>query len=128
MGHDEDAVAPVRGADGGCWYAIPRSIIPERGQVPENMTRSPSKETWDVLQHDVAGSNLANDAGNLSPEPSVVVDAASGSCRGPRLAGEARSDAIHDATPASAVEGANIVPDRSWLQGLFFHPCHEDGR
>lgn len=32
------------------------------------------------------------------------------------------------ATPRAAVEGANVVPDRSFRQGLAFHPCHEAGR
>jgi hypothetical protein len=26
-----------------------------------------------------------------------------------------------------AIEGSNIVPDRSRIQDLFFHPRHEDG-
>jgi hypothetical protein len=44
------------------------------------------------------------------------------------LAGEAGSDEIHAATPRAAVEGGEVVPDRSLIQGLVFHPGHEDGR
>lgn len=44
------------------------------------------------------------------------------------LARVAASDDIHDATPAAAVEGGNVVPDRRRIQGRVFHPCHEGGR
>jgi hypothetical protein len=45
-----------------------------------------------------------------------------------RLAWNPASDEIHCPTPRSAVEGCEIVPDRSAIQGRFFHPRHEDGR
>jgi hypothetical protein len=34
----EDPVTAVRGADGSCRYAIPDDVVPERGQVPENLS------------------------------------------------------------------------------------------
>jgi hypothetical protein len=43
------------------------------------------------------------------------------------LTGAAAHDAVHHAAPRSSVEGAHIVPDRSFCQGRFFHPGHEDG-
>lgn len=36
--HDEHAVANVRGADGRSGDAVPPRIVPERGQVSENVT------------------------------------------------------------------------------------------
>lgn len=44
------------------------------------------------------------------------------------LAGVARNDAIHDSTPRASVEGSDVRPDRSPIQGRLFHPAHEDGR
>jgi hypothetical protein len=41
---------------------------------------------------------------------------------------EARSEDIHASTPASAIEGFDVVPDRSLTQGLIRHPGHESGR
>lgn len=35
---------------------------------------------------------------------------------------------MNAATPRDAVEGSQIVPYRSWIQGRVFHPCHESGR
>jgi hypothetical protein len=45
-----------------------------------------------------------------------------------RLAREPRTEQIHDSTPASAVEGGKVVPDRSAIHGRRFHPGHERGR
>ena len=38
------------------------------------------------------------------------------------------SEDVHRVTPWSAVEGGNVVPNRRLIQGLIFHPRHEDGR
>jgi hypothetical protein len=56
VGHNEDAVAEVRGADMGRRYAIPFRIEPERGQVSENGSESERKVAWNVLQDRVSGS------------------------------------------------------------------------
>jgi hypothetical protein len=44
------------------------------------------------------------------------------------LAGETGSDEIHAATPRATVEGGEVRPDRSLIQGLVCHPRHESGR
>ena len=44
-----------------------------------------------------------------------------------RLARIARSDDVHRAAPWAAVEGSNVVPDNSLIQGRVFHPRHESG-
>jgi hypothetical protein len=47
----------MRGTEGGCGDTVPLRIVPERGQVPENLGHaSSSKEPWDVLQQDEARS------------------------------------------------------------------------
>ena len=56
VGNDPHAISAVRGADGGSWYAVPRRIVPERGQVSEYDPHPSSKERWDVFHDDVAGS------------------------------------------------------------------------
>jgi hypothetical protein len=52
VGHDKDPVAAVRGADGCRWYAIPFRVIPARGQATNDVTKSGSKQPWDVFQQD----------------------------------------------------------------------------
>ena len=56
MGEDEDAAAKVGRADVGRRQAVPLRVIPEAGQVPENLAHAVSKEPWDVLQQHQAGS------------------------------------------------------------------------
>lgn len=47
---------------------------------------------------------------------------------GERLARVPGRDEIHAATPRAAVEGSQVSPDRSAIQGLCFHLRHERGR
>jgi len=56
VGHDPYSVAAVRGTNGGSRYAMPFRIKPERGQVSENSSKSPPKQSCDVLHDDVAWS------------------------------------------------------------------------
>lgn len=55
----------MRGTNGGSRYTVPLRIIPERGQRPEYGVKSPSKESCDVFQEHVAGSQFANHSGDL---------------------------------------------------------------
>jgi hypothetical protein len=56
VGHDEDPVTEMRGTDGCRRDAVPFTVVPARGQVSEYVAHSSSKETWNVLHEDVAGS------------------------------------------------------------------------
>jgi len=49
-------------------------------------------------------------------------------CEAEGLAGIAGSGEMNAAAPSAAVEGGNVRPDRSLIQGLVFHPRHESGR
>jgi len=72
VGHNEDPVAPVRGADGLRWDTVPLSIEPARGQLSENRSHpvGSSKQRWNVLQQDDGPpwSNQANDAHEFPKE------------------------------------------------------------
>lgn len=56
VGHDEDSVPEVRGANGRSRNARPLRVIPERGQFPEYAIKPPNKQAWRVLHEHVAGS------------------------------------------------------------------------
>jgi hypothetical protein len=56
VGHKPPSVPSVGSANGTCWYTFPASIIPERGKVPENVSKSETKDAWDVFSNDEAGS------------------------------------------------------------------------
>lgn len=68
VGHNPNSVAKLSGTSVGSRYAVPLSIIPERGQVSENGSESPSKQSCDVFHNDESGSNFANKAGELAPQ------------------------------------------------------------
>ena len=58
--NDPDAVSLVRRTNGGRRYAMPFRVIPDRGQVSENISQPSTKQRCHVLQHRVPGSNQAN--------------------------------------------------------------------
>jgi hypothetical protein len=93
---------------------VPLRIEPELGQVAEDVAEASAEaEPGDVLQEDEARLHLANEPGDLRPEPAAVRGPSASPGDGPGLAREARNEAIHEAAPRSAVEGGNVVPDRS---------------
>jgi hypothetical protein len=98
------------------------------GKIAEDALESVSNEPWDVLNEDVEGSYLANDASDFRPEPTGVINASAIATGTERLAREAGRDEIHSATIEFAREALEIVPDRCRIQGRLLHPHHEHGR
>lgn len=82
----------------------------------------------DVLDEDPLRLALARDAGDVGPEVARVFRSALVPAGAEGLAGVARRDEIHRATPRPAVEGGKVIPDRRLIQGRVFHPGHEGGR
>ncbi|KQI66882.1 hypothetical protein AN189_18510 [Loktanella sp. 3ANDIMAR09] len=82
----------------------------------------------DVLEEAELGSDFVDDTCNIGPEVPGVVVSAPVARQGERLARISGSDDMNAATPRAAVEGFEIVPDRSRSQGRVRHPCHESGR
>lgn len=110
--HDPHAVASMRGADVASSQHIPSRIKPERGQVTEHDVESSSSEIWAVLHEHVGGSNLANDASELAPEPAALAgDPGAGARAGDVLAREPAADDVDKPAPGPAVEGSDVVPD-----------------
>lgn len=93
VGHNPHSVPKLSGTSVGSWYAVPFSIIPERGQVSENGSKSPSKESCDVFHSDDFGSKLANKAGEVRPEPaSCACKTLATACETDILAGKSSND------------------------------------
>jgi hypothetical protein len=82
----------------------------------------------DVLKETPFGSHLGDDPGNIGPEVAGIVPALSQPRESERLAGIPGRDEMNAAAPRFAVEGFEIVPDRSRSQGRVCHPRHESGR
>jgi hypothetical protein len=128
VGQEEEPLPPMRGADLGRAEQSPLRIEPELGQRPTNEVEASNNEGSDVLHEDVLGSNLANDPRHLEPESRPLAFEESGPLAGVGdvLAREAANDAIHDATPRSAVEGSDVSEDRRLIQGAVLHARRKD--
>jgi hypothetical protein len=75
VGQDEDSVAFMAGSQLDAGEHAPYRIIPQRGQVRENVSNSGNKEAWDVFQEHVARSSIANMVKDSRPDPTVVLRA-----------------------------------------------------
>jgi hypothetical protein len=69
---------------------------------------------------------LSDDASDVWPEMSRIVGAALFSGHAEWLARVAANDAIHEATPRSAVEGSEIRPKRRLVQSSRLHLPSQD--
>jgi len=81
----------------------------------------------DILEEDEGRFDLGDDAGDMRPEVAWILTAEPSARDRERLARIARSNDVHRAAPWAAVEGGNVVPDNSLIQGRVFHPRHESG-
>lgn len=121
----------MRGADASRGNAIPFRSPPARGQAPEDLleraTFVDGEQPRHVFEEQQRRVTVDDDAPDGRPEPSLVVGSAALAGDRGRLTGEARSNEIHASAPCLAVEGVEIVPDRSRSHRRFFHPGHESG-
>jgi len=123
---DEQSLTSMRRADFTRAKQTSRSPVAHSSKVGNNFLETEPKVSWDVLQKHLYGFNLANDTSDMWPEVSGVVLAAPSSRDAERLARIPRSDDIHDSTPASAIKGCEIVPDRSLVQAAVRHARRQD--
>lgn len=113
VGHKPKPVALMWGANVGSSQHCPSAVIPERGQVTEHSSESPSNEGWAVFHEDEAGSNVAHDARHVGPHAGALsVDAGALSGNADVLAREAARNHVNNAAPWSSVKGANVIPNR----------------
>lgn len=136
VGQQEEPLPAVGRPHIGRSEAAPFRSEPERGQVPENLLERPtsidSKEPWDVLHEDVPGSNHANDAGELRPEPPLIIHPLSLTRETRGLAREAACHGLHrlhigpHLTHIADAPRVRIVPrqHREAVRIALDLPCH----
>jgi hypothetical protein len=105
-----------------------RNSITQCSYLGSDNIKPKGKVPFHVFDCDEARSDLFNNPSAMRPKVSWIVCSTTASGVTERLARIARCDAIHDSAPRSAVEGCDIVPNRSRIQGLLFHLCHDSGR
>jgi hypothetical protein len=132
VGQNPRPTSPLGGAAVRRGEQFPFDIEPEGGQGAENdpelSMESRGNEGVAVFQEDESRSHHAQHSFDLGPEPSFVALAFPRTGRAERLAGESGSDEIHASTPRARVEGGEVAPHRSLIQGRLFHAGHETGR
>ena len=128
VGQHEHPLSAVGSSDLGRSYTRPFRIEPEVGQSSQESSKPiPGNEASDVFHEDEPGSHFANQPKELVDEVALVVAALLLSGNRVRLARDASSDDVHQATKRPSIEGGQIIENRRAAQGLVFHPRQEDG-
>jgi hypothetical protein len=126
-GEDEQPLTLVGRADFRRREEACRKAVAHADQSCGDFGEAEAEMMGDILEEDEGRLDFADDAGDMRPKVARVVGTAALSCDRERLARIARSDDVHRAAPRAAVEGSNVVPDNSLIQGRIFHPRHESG-
>ncbi|SNR71750.1 hypothetical protein SAMN06265378_1207 [Paracoccus sediminis] len=126
-GEDEQPFALVGRTDFRRREEACRKLVAHADQSCSDFGEAEAEMMGDIFEEDEVRLDLSDDAGNMRPEVARVVRAPAFACDRERLARIARSDDIHRAAPWAAVEGSNVVPDNSLIQGRVLHPRHESG-
>ena len=126
-GEDEEPLALVGRTDFRRCEEACRKAVAHADQSAGDFGESEPQMMGDILEEYERWFDFADDGGDMRPEVARVVRAPALSRDRERLARIARSDDIHRAAPRAAVEGDNVVPDNSLIQGRIFHPRHESG-
>ena len=128
MGHNEEPPTLVGRADFCRAEQARFDCKAQRSKVPENRVGSQGHMPFDVFEEAPLGIKVSDDSPDVRPEVAGIVLALAPAGEAEGLAGISGSEDMNLSTPRRAVEGGNVIPDRSLIQGLVFHPCHESGR
>jgi hypothetical protein len=124
---DEQALAPVRGADFRRRKQSCRNDVAHADQLSGDLGKPEAQMIGDIFEENDRGIAFPDDARDMGPEMARISFAETPPGNREWLARVARSEDIHESAPWSAVEGVKVVPDRCRIQGLVFHPRHESG-
>jgi hypothetical protein len=126
-GEDEQAFALVGRADFRRRKEACRKLVAHADQSTGDFGEAEAEMMGDILEEHEGRFDFADDVRDMRPEVARVVRTPALARDRERLARIARSDDVHRAAPRAAVEGGNVVPDNSLIQGRVFHPRHESG-
>ncbi len=128
MGQNVQPLADVRPADFRRRDDARCNAIAHVLKVAGDVLEAEGQMAGDVLEEAPLRRDLGDDPRDLGPEVARVVAAFAVPAQCEGLAGITGKDAMNAAAPRSAVEGSQVVPDRSRCQGRVRHPGHEDRR
>ena len=104
-----------------------RKLVAHADQSCGDFGESEAQMMGDIFKEDERRLDLADDAGDMWPEVTRILAAKPSACDGKWLARIPGREEIHRAAPRVAIEGSNVIPDNSLIQGRVFHPRHESG-
>ena len=126
-GEDEQPLAPMGRTDFRRREEACRKPVAQADQSCGDFGEAEAEMMGDIFEEDEGRLDLADDARDMRPEVARILAAEPSARHAEWLARIASSDDIHRAAPWAAVEGSNVVPDNSLIQGRVFHPRHESG-
>lgn len=126
VGHDEQPLASVGETEFLRAEQSDRNAATQSFQCRDEVSELPVRVPRDVLAPETTSPAAVKGVDHAIGEPSLVgiTEAAAGDAVG--LAGIARHDAIHCATPCSCVEGGKVRPDRRRMEPPVFHARDQD--
>ena len=90
----------------------PLCIVPERGQITKDGSKSAKSKGWGVFHEHEARSYTANDSRHFSPQSrSLAVNPGTLSGRANVLTGEPPRNHVNPSAPRSRVKCSHVVPD-----------------
>jgi hypothetical protein len=92
---------------------------------PYALGTAAAEHPLNVLDEDEPSPGLNENASGCRPEIAGIFALKSLAGEAMRLARDAANEAVHCATPSSAVEGSGIAPHRSFIQETLLHRCHQ---
>ena len=126
-GKDEEPLALVGRTDFRRREEACRKAVAHADQSAGDFGEAEAEMMGDILEEYEGRFDFADDTGDMGPEVARIIRTPALARDAERLARIARSDDVHRAAPRAAVEGSNVVPDNSLIQGRVFHPRHESG-
>ncbi len=126
-GEDEEPFALMRRADFRRREEACRKAVAHADQSAGNFGEAEAEMMGDILEEDEGRFDLGDDTGDMGPEVARIIRTPALARDAEWLARIARSDDVQRAAPRAAVEGSNVVPDNSLIQGRVLHPRHESG-
>lgn len=126
-GEDKQPFASMGRADFRRCKEACRKFVAHADQSCGDFGESEAQMMGDIFKEDEGRLDLADDAGDMRPEVTRILAAKPSACDGKWLARIPGREEIHRAAPRAAIEGSNVIPDNSLIQGRVFHPRHESG-
>ncbi len=128
VGQNEEPLPDMRPADFSRRLHARCNPVAHALKVADDVLQAKGEMAGDVFKEAPFRLHFADNAGDVGPEVPGVLVALAVSAEGKGLAGITGREEMNAAAPRFAVEGFDIVPDRSRSQGRVRHPRHESGR